>query len=111
MFFMDKNSSIMEFYPKGWKELAGAGQYVFRWMAEWAGMWHQGSWWEPDSGELCPSQTDKLQCFFSYKDIQIGHDEAYFARWASRVLGEVKERKTVAAAAETRENSDSCRCG
>ncbi|XP_020111117.1 uncharacterized protein LOC109726090 [Ananas comosus] len=111
MFFMDKDSSIMEFYPKGWKELAGAGQYVFRWMAEWAGMRHQGSWWEPDSGELCPSQTDKLQCFFSYKDLQIGHDEAYFARWASRVLGEVKERKTAAVAAETWGDSDSCQCG
>nr|CAD1825133.1 unnamed protein product [Ananas comosus var. bracteatus] len=96
--------------PEGVEGVGRAGQYVFRWMAEWAGMRHQGSWWEPDSDELCPSQMDKLQCFFSYKDLKIGHDEAYFARWASRVLAEVKERKTTAVAAETRGDSDSCQC-
>nr|CAB3457299.1 unnamed protein product [Digitaria exilis] len=43
MLFMDRNSSVMEFYPLGWKERAGGGQYVFRWMAGWAGMRHEGS--------------------------------------------------------------------
>ncbi|RRT80768.1 hypothetical protein B296_00003120 [Ensete ventricosum] len=59
LFLMDKNSSIMELYPKGWKELAGVGQYVYHWMADWAGMQHKGSWRDPQ-GEKC-QHTDKLQ--------------------------------------------------
>ncbi|GJN33745.1 hypothetical protein PR202_gb22368 [Eleusine coracana subsp. coracana] len=42
LLFMDRNSSVMELYPMGWKERAGGGQYVFRWMAGWAGMRHEG---------------------------------------------------------------------
>ncbi|CAL9041716.1 unnamed protein product, partial [Musa banksii] len=92
LFLMDKNSSVMEFYPKGWQELAGAGQYIYSWMANWAGMQHKGSWRDPQ-GEECP-HTDKLACFLFYKDAQIGHDEARFADWAAKVLGEVKEVKS-----------------
>ncbi|KAK7250535.1 hypothetical protein RIF29_33038 [Crotalaria pallida] len=44
MFLMEKNSSIMEFFPKGWLKLAGVGQYVYRSIASWAGMKHEGSW-------------------------------------------------------------------
>ncbi|CAL9171370.1 unnamed protein product [Musa hybrid cultivar] len=91
LFLMDKNSSIMEFYPKGWKELAGVGQYVYHWMADWAGMQHKGSWRDPQ-GEKC-QHTDNLQCFDFYKDKQIGHDEAHFAAWAAKVLTEAKEHK------------------
>uniref|UniRef100_M8BDV7 Glycosyltransferase 61 catalytic domain-containing protein n=1 Tax=Aegilops tauschii TaxID=37682 RepID=M8BDV7_AEGTA len=36
--FMDRNSSIMEFYPMGWRQRAAGGQFVFRWMASRAGM-------------------------------------------------------------------------
>ncbi|CAL9167104.1 unnamed protein product [Musa hybrid cultivar] len=91
LFLMDRNSSIMEFYPRGWRERAGAGQYVFRWMADGAGMRHKGSWWDPQ-GEECES-TDKTPCIPLYKNRQIGHDEVYFAGWAAKVLAEAKEHK------------------
>ncbi|RCV31243.1 hypothetical protein SETIT_6G160900v2 [Setaria italica] len=89
MLFMDRNSSVMEFYPLGWRQRAGGGQFVYRWMADRAGMRHEGSWWDPH-GEPCPGSPDILSC---YKNRQIGIDEAYFARWAARVFAAAKERK------------------
>ncbi|KAG0488559.1 hypothetical protein HPP92_007370 [Vanilla planifolia] len=91
MVFMDKNSSVMEFFPKGWLELAGAGQYVFRWLADWAGMRHEGQW-RDSHGESCPFDN-KDRCFTFYKDGSIGHDEVFFSGWAARVIRETKERK------------------
>ncbi|KAF3327554.1 hypothetical protein FCM35_KLT07672 [Carex littledalei] len=92
MIFMERNSSVMEFYPVGWKEMAGPGQYVFRWLANWAGMRHQGSW-SDDGGPACNGTTARLECFNSFKDRQIGHDAVYFSQWASKVLQEMKEYK------------------
>ncbi|CAL5073889.1 unnamed protein product [Urochloa decumbens] len=89
LLFMDRDSSVMEFYPLGWKQRAGGGQYVFRWMADWAGMRHEGSWWEP-VGEPCPNNPDILDC---WKSRQIGHNETYFAEWGARVFAAAKERK------------------
>ncbi|XP_008806399.4 uncharacterized protein LOC103719100 [Phoenix dactylifera] len=112
LFFMDKNSSIMEFYPKGWRELAGAGQYVFRWLAEWARMRHQGSWWDP-KGEPC-THSDRGSCLSHYKDAQLGHDEAYFANWTAKVLNEVKEYKLTGASKNSsppQPRSRPCPCG
>ncbi|CAO2169206.1 unnamed protein product [Urochloa humidicola] len=94
LLFMDPNSSIMEFYPLGWRQRAGGGQFVYRWMASRAGMRHEGSWWDPH-GEPCPDSPDILSC---YKSRQIGHDAAYFAKWAAKVFASAKERKMVAAA-------------
>ncbi|KAL2504661.1 hypothetical protein Adt_20282 [Abeliophyllum distichum] len=45
MLFMDRNGSIMEFFPKGWLEHAGIGQYAHHWMANQSGMRHRGAWW------------------------------------------------------------------
>ncbi|XP_072982640.1 uncharacterized protein [Typha latifolia] len=109
LFFMDKNSSVMEFYPKGWKEMAGVGQYVYRWLADWSGMQHQGSWWDPD-GEPCPDEKDKFHCFAFYKDRQIGHDEVHFAGWAAKVLQEVKGYKRSVASGRSSQGSASCKC-
>ena len=112
MVFMDRNSSVMEFYPLGWRQRAGGGQFVFRWMADRAGMRHEGSWWDPD-GEPCPDSPDILSC---YKSRQIGHDEAYFAEWAARVFAAAKERKArsaaaeVSAAGERRRKAATCNC-
>ncbi|RLM61975.1 uncharacterized protein C2845_PM14G15350 [Panicum miliaceum] len=89
LLFMYRNSSVMEFYPLGWRQRAGSGQFVYRWMADRAGMRHEGSWWDPH-GEPCPGSPDILSC---YKSRQIGHDEAYFAEWAARVFAAAKERK------------------
>ncbi|KAL5201886.1 hypothetical protein ABZP36_036240 [Zizania latifolia] len=103
---MDRNSSIMEFYPKGWRERAGGGQFVYRWGADRAGMRHEGSWWDPD-GETCPNSPDILSC---YKNRQIGHDEAYFALWAARVFADAKERKAAAGKASTRRRDEEATC-
>nr|CAB3481055.1 unnamed protein product [Digitaria exilis] len=94
LLFMDRNSSIMEFYPLGWRQRAGGGQFVYRWMASRAGMQHEGSWWDPH-GEPCPDSPDILSC---YKSRQIGHDLAYFAKWAAKVFAAANERKMLAAA-------------
>ncbi|GAB4861322.1 hypothetical protein Ancab_036483 [Ancistrocladus abbreviatus] len=44
MIFMDRNSSVMEFFPKGWLELAGMCQYCYRWLADQAGKKHPSAW-------------------------------------------------------------------
>ncbi|TVU09885.1 hypothetical protein EJB05_43383, partial [Eragrostis curvula] len=110
LLFMDRNSSIMEFYPMGWRQRAGGGQFVYRWMADRAGMRHEGSWWDPN-GEPCPRSPDILSC---YKNRRIGHNETYFAQWAARVFAAVKERKasssSTAAAEERRREEMTCNC-
>ncbi|OEL19469.1 hypothetical protein BAE44_0019512 [Dichanthelium oligosanthes] len=111
MLFMDRNSSVMEFYPLGWKQRAGGGQYVYRWMTDWTGIRHEGAWWEP-VGEPCPNNPDILDC---WKDRQIGHNETYFAEWAARVFAATKERKKGSAAGapaggRPREEATICRC-
>ncbi|XP_008795221.2 uncharacterized protein LOC103711030 [Phoenix dactylifera] len=111
MFFMDKNSSLMEFFPKGWLELAGVGQYVFRWIASYSGMKHQGAWNDPQ-GDHCP-HNETRRCFSFYKDRQLGHDETFFANWTARVLNEVKEHKLKQAFkrnAQTPLAEGSCQC-
>nr|DAD40996.1 TPA_asm: hypothetical protein HUJ06_015319 [Nelumbo nucifera] len=95
MFLMERNSSVMEFFPKGWLKLAGVGQYVFHWMASWSGMRHEGAWWDPnDYGDECPyHDDDHHRCFGIYKDGKIGHNETFFALWARDVLNKVKLNK------------------
>lgn len=89
LFLMDQNSSMMEFYPKGWLEHAGVGQYVYKWMASWSGMRHEGAWRDPD-GEHCPN--DNRPCMF--KTGRIGFNETYFSEWARNVLEGVKRRRS-----------------
>ncbi|CAL5377679.1 unnamed protein product [Camellia sinensis] len=92
MFLMDRNSSVMEFFPKGWLKLAGVGQYVYHWIASWSGMKHQGAWRDP-SGDHCPYGEDDRRCMSIYKSGKIGYNETFFAEWARNVLHEVKMRK------------------
>ncbi|CAO2815794.1 unnamed protein product [Amaranthus hypochondriacus] len=94
MFFMDRNSSVMEFFPKGWLKLAGVGQYVYHWLASWSGMQHQGAYRDPN-GVDCPYSEDDRQCMSFYKSGLIGHNESYFRDWARKVLNEVQLRKTL----------------
>jgi len=106
MIFMDKNSSIMEFFPRGWQELAGVGQYVFQWMANWAGMRHQGQW-RCQEGDKCPYDNN-ADCFTFYKDGKIGHDEAYFDSWMANVLEGVKEFKLSSAKQQVKQSACPC---
>ncbi|KAA8545643.1 hypothetical protein F0562_020906 [Nyssa sinensis] len=111
MFFMDRNSSVMEFFPKGWLKLAGVGQYVYHWIASWSGMRHQGAWRDPN-GDHCPYPDDDRRCMSIYKSGKIGYNETYFAEWARNVLNEVKMRKMEEASGKTRAATFSgCGCG
>ncbi|KAJ3682457.1 hypothetical protein LUZ60_015030 [Juncus effusus] len=89
--FMNKNSSVMEFFPKGWKELAGVGQFVFRWISAYSAMCHVGTWYDP-KGDKCP-YNENGKCMSFYKNRQIGHDEKFLSNWLARVLKEEKGRK------------------
>ncbi|KAF8012897.1 hypothetical protein BT93_I0916 [Corymbia citriodora subsp. variegata] len=92
LFIMDRNSSVMEFYPKGWLRHAGVGQYVYQWLSSWSGMRHEGAWRDL-AGEECPYPEGNFRCFDVYKNGLIGHNETHFSEWARKVLGEVKLRK------------------
>lgn len=113
MFFMDRNSSVMEFFPKGWFKYAGLGQYAHHWMANQSGMKHQGAWWDPN-GQDCPNPKDEQQCFYFHKDGQVGHNETYFAEWAKKVLNEAKHAKLEEAAKnqpdDPRLTTNACAC-
>ncbi|KAK4359115.1 hypothetical protein RND71_021344 [Anisodus tanguticus] len=111
MLFMDRKSSVMEFYPKGWLEYAGSGQYAYHWMANQSGMKHQGAWWDP-FGEECPSPQDRRKCFSFHKDGMVGHNETYFAEWARRVINQVKLIKLELASADqaNKQQHDSKAC-
>ena len=111
LFMMDRNSSIMEFFPKGWKELAGVGQLVYRWMASWSGMKHQGYWRDP-VGDPCPYPENDRRCMSFYKNGRIGCNETQFSEWAKNVLAEVKARKLEEASLKsTAPTSAGCACG
>ncbi|XP_034205811.1 uncharacterized protein LOC117619865 [Prunus dulcis] len=93
MLFMNGNSSIMEFFSRGWLKLARVGQNVYHWMADQSGMKHRCAWWDPHTDKECPDPTKQLECFLLYKDSQLGHTETYFAEWARTVLKQVRTSK------------------
>ncbi|KAL7219302.1 hypothetical protein ACSBR2_012386 [Camellia fascicularis] len=109
MLFMDRGSSIMEFFPKGWLEHAGIGQYVFHWMANQLMMKHQGAWWD-SIGNECPLPEQELECFLFHKDGQVGHNETYFAEWARKVLNQVRISKLEEASKKPQPISSACQC-
>lgn len=114
MLFMDQNSSVMEFFPRGWFELAGVGQYAHHWMADQSGMRHQGAWWDPLGEKECPSPEHDQECFNFYKDGHVGHNETFFVEWARSVLNQVRisKREQVAKNPITtpEANSGACVC-
>lgn len=109
MFLMDRNSSVMEFFPKGWLKLAGVGQYVYHWIASWSGMRHQGAWRDPD-GDECLYPEDDRRCMSIFKSSKIGFNETYFADWVTNVLNQVKIRKLEGASNNTNSSISSCAC-
>ncbi|KAK9677428.1 hypothetical protein RND81_11G142500 [Saponaria officinalis] len=92
MFLMNRNSSVMEFFPKGWLKLAGVGQYVYHWIASWSGMIHRGAYRDP-IGDPCPYPEDDRRCWPIFKNGKIGLNETYFREWVRNVLNDVKLRK------------------
>ncbi|KAL5558553.1 hypothetical protein UlMin_034764 [Ulmus minor] len=110
MVFMDRNSSVMEFFPKGWLELAGVGQYAHHWMADFSGMKHRGAWWEFLGDKECPTPQHDSECFSFYKDGQVGHNETYFAEWVKTVLKQVRTSKLEQKSKSSRMNDNACTC-
>lgn len=110
MFLMDKNSSVLEFFPKGWLKVAGIGQYVYHWIASWSGMKHQGAWRDPD-GDPCPYSDDDKRCMSIYKNAKIGYNKTYFSEWARLVLNEVRIRKKEELASKKCSHVTSTACG
>ncbi|KAH6823607.1 transmembrane protein [Perilla frutescens var. hirtella] len=92
MILMDRNSSVMELFPKGWKELAGVGQYVYHWLASWSGMKHEGAWRDPH-GAPCPYPDHDRRCMSVFKNGLIGHNHTYFSEWARNVIKDLIWRK------------------
>ena len=109
LFLMDRNSSVMEFFPKGWLKLAGVGQFVFQWMASWCGMKHQGTWHDPD-GAYCQYTEDDRRCMTLYKKGTIGYNETHFSRWGANVLNEVKRLKLEGVSQGRFTSSHGCIC-
>ncbi|KAH6813468.1 transmembrane protein [Perilla frutescens var. frutescens] len=92
MILMDRNSSVMELFPKGWKELAGVGQYVHHWLASWSGMKHEGAWRDPH-GAPCPYPDHDRRCMSVFKNGLIGHNHTYFSQWTRNVIKDLIWRK------------------
>ncbi|KAL9268312.1 hypothetical protein AKJ16_DCAP14141 [Drosera capensis] len=67
MIFMDRNSTVMEFFPKGWRELAGAGKYAFHWLAQQSGINHPDAWWEKLDKKDCLHPENDHECWNFYK--------------------------------------------
>lgn len=110
LLFMERNSSVMEFFPKGFLELAGPGQYVYHWLAAQSGIKHQGAWRDPLGEKQCPSPENDLQCFYFYKNGKVGHNETFFADWTRTVLDEVRTSKLEQATKGAPVNSTACIC-
>ncbi|RZC64344.1 hypothetical protein C5167_008038 [Papaver somniferum] len=107
---MDRGSSVMEFFPRGWKELAGVGQFAHHWVASASGMRHEGAWWDQQGDNICPpAESDR--CFKYFKGAQVGHNETYFAEWSRRVINQVKTDKLDQGSTESPINSNICSCG
>ncbi|KAJ0247323.1 Uncharacterized protein HA466_0167510 [Hirschfeldia incana] len=106
---MDRNSSVMEFYPKGWLKLAGVGQFVYQWGANWSGMRHEGSWRDP-VGETCQFLDTDRRCMSVYKNGKIGYNETYFGNWARSVLERVKIMKDVVERNQDYDSLNECMC-
>ncbi|XP_031504984.1 uncharacterized protein LOC116267421 [Nymphaea colorata] len=99
MIFMPKGSHIMEIFPKGWLEFAGIGQYVFHWLADWAGMKHEGTWRDTEGPECLRPEKERLECFSIYKNGQVGYNQTALSRWSADVLK--KASSSISAASDT----------
>ncbi|PKI73557.1 hypothetical protein CRG98_006138 [Punica granatum] len=110
MLFMDRGSSVMEFFPRGWLEYAGVGRYAHHWMADQSGMKPRGAWWEPLGNKDCPNPKDDIDCFQFYKGGKVGHNETHFAKWAKDVLNQVSISKRGELSAKRLKNPSLCAC-
>nr|PNR44287.1 hypothetical protein PHYPA_016671 [Physcomitrium patens] len=86
MMFMEPGSRVMEMFPKGWLELAGVGQEIYKWHADWTRVIHAGRWRDPEGPECPYPRTETLECFLFFKDRQVGLNATFLADWMGSVL-------------------------
>ncbi|KAH7314888.1 hypothetical protein KP509_21G025700 [Ceratopteris richardii] len=83
--FMSPGGSLMELFPSGWLEMAGHGQYIYKNLAYWVGLHHEGFWRDPLTPP-CPDPSNARTCFSYYKDQPIGINTTHITRWLKDVI-------------------------
>ncbi|KAH7296349.1 hypothetical protein KP509_26G020200 [Ceratopteris richardii] len=115
MMFMPEGGSVMEMFPRGWLELAGHGQYIYRNLANWVGVHHEGYWRDPDT-PACPDPSQTRPCFSYYKSQQIGINETEISGWLINVIDKQQkgplnfEDLLEDRNAENSDHNDKCEC-
>lgn len=85
MIFMSPGRRVMEMFPGGWLEMAGHGQFIYRNLANWLGLHHEGYWRDP-STTPCPNPSDASACFSHYKDQPLGINRTHIDDWLEEVI-------------------------
>lgn len=114
MIFMSPGGRVLEMFPKGWLELAGPGQYVFRNLCTMVGLKHEGFWRDPSTPD-CPNPRIQGQCMSFYKGQNIGLNATYVASWIGKVIQDFRShmhdvQQNTTLVSKHRKDSDSCRC-
>lgn len=85
MIFMSPGRRVMEMFPAGWLEMAGHGQFIYKHLANWLGLHHEGYWRDP-STPPCPNPSDASACFSHYKDQPLGLNGTHIDNWLEEVI-------------------------
>ena len=85
MIFMSPGGRVMEMFPGGWLEVAGRGQFVYKSLASWIGLHHEG-YWRDTSTAPCPTPKDVKVCRSYYKDQPIGINVTHIGNWLREVI-------------------------
>ncbi|KAI5084814.1 hypothetical protein GOP47_0000983 [Adiantum capillus-veneris] len=83
--FMPPEGRVLEMFPFGWLEMAGHGQYIYRNLANWVNLQHEGYWRDP-STPPCPNPSEASACFSHYKDQPLGINVTYIQNWLGDVI-------------------------
>jgi hypothetical protein len=106
MIFMSPGGRLLEMFPGGWLEHAGGGQYIYRQLANWNGLRHEGYWRDHNQPD-CPYKEDDARCFTFYKDQNVGINVTYISSWLGGVLDDFKISAKLAEALTSSDVQDS----
>ncbi|EFJ09207.1 hypothetical protein SELMODRAFT_130433 [Selaginella moellendorffii] len=87
MIFMNPGSRILEAFPQGWLQLAGNGQFIYKHLADWAGLGHEGYWRDGGTAKCPMDSSSPGQCFsLHYKNKPVGINSTFIVKWLAEVL-------------------------
>ncbi|KAJ7284274.1 hypothetical protein O6H91_04G123200 [Diphasiastrum complanatum] len=86
------DSIFMNPRSQGWLELAGGGQCIYRNLAEWVGLQHEGYWRDPYTPD-CPKPNDPVQCFSFCKDQKLGINATRIGEWLDQVIQDLSQKQ------------------